>query len=225
MQIRRAGLSDCENARGVVVAIDVLRAFTTAAYAFSMGVSEIVVTSEVEEAFLLRKRFPDAMLLGEINGIQVAGFDLGNSPSRLDQVDLRGKRLIMRTTAGTQGLVRSRNARRRLATALCNATASADFLSRHGETEITLVQTGVFPDGWGDEDAACADWIEARLTGQPGDLANIQNRVRNSRSGLHYDGSRVDFPPQDLELAVAIDCFDFVMEAFQEQDLIVLHKI
>lgn len=224
MEIRRTSLADCEDVLGVAVAIDVLRAFTTAAYAFQAGVREILVTSQVQEALALRDRFPEALLLGEIDGVQISGFDLGNSPSRLPGVELSGKRIIMRTTAGTQGLVRPWKARRRLAAGLCNATATADALLRAGEQDITLIQTGVIAGGWGDEDRACADWLEARLRGLPRDARLTQERVCRSRSGGHYDGTRPDFPPADLEMANQVDCFGFVMEAFQEHDLIVLRR-
>jgi 2-phosphosulfolactate phosphatase len=52
-------LDTCHDARGVVVVVDVLRAFTTAAYAFAGGAEEIFLVSTVEEAFSLRKRNSD----------------------------------------------------------------------------------------------------------------------------------------------------------------------
>lgn len=51
MEILRASLSSCGSATNLVVAIDVLRAFTTSAYLFEMGVEEIFLVSGVEDAF------------------------------------------------------------------------------------------------------------------------------------------------------------------------------
>jgi hypothetical protein len=90
---------------------------------------------------------------------------------------------------------------------------------------VMLVRTGLLADGWGDEDAACGDWIEARLRGTSIDPRQIQDRVRLSKSGRYYDGARNDFPSADLELALQIDTFDFVMEAFEEEDMLVLRKL
>ncbi len=128
----------------------VLRAFTTAGYLFEAGVKEIVLTSTVEEALKLRQQMPGSLLLGEIDGIPIPGFDLGNSPSELSRYDLRGKTVIQRTTAGTQGVVRCLHAENILTAALTNARATATYLERLAPREITFVLTGYFPDeGWG----------------------------------------------------------------------------
>ena len=54
MMIQRATLETCGEATGTVVVIDVLRAFTTAAYAFATGAADITLVGEIEEAFTLR---------------------------------------------------------------------------------------------------------------------------------------------------------------------------
>src|SRR5262245_46927548 len=103
-------LEDCQTATGVVIVIDVLRAFSTAAYAFSLGAREILLVSTVEEALSLRPQIPHSKAMGEVNGLRPHGFDFGNSPTYLSKEDLSGKTMIQRTTAGTQGVVRSQNA-------------------------------------------------------------------------------------------------------------------
>jgi 2-phosphosulfolactate phosphatase len=65
------------DAMGPVVAIDVLRAFSTAAYAFAAGAQTIALVGTVEEAFTLKKQIPDALIMGEVEGLPVKGFDLG----------------------------------------------------------------------------------------------------------------------------------------------------
>jgi 2-phosphosulfolactate phosphatase len=63
MEIRRTTLATCAGATGTVVVIDVLRAFTTAAYAFAAGALDITLVGEIEEAFALREANPDALLV------------------------------------------------------------------------------------------------------------------------------------------------------------------
>jgi len=224
MNFERVTLQNCHQARGIVVVIDVLRAFTTAAYAFDRGVQEIILAGGVEEARGLKEIFPGAMLLGEVNGVKIPDFDLGNSPSALFELDLTGARLIQRTTAGTQGVVRAVNAERVYAAGLCNAGATACLLAALQPETVTFVVTGVLEGGWGDEDSACADWIEGLLANRANDPQLTAERVRGSRSGLHYDGTRADFPPADLDLALHIDCFSFAMEVIREEGLFKLRK-
>src|SRR5919199_4781682 len=115
-------------APGLVVVIDVLRAFTTAAYAFAAGATEVIPVSTVEQAFALRHRFPDALIAGEIKGIQVPGFDLGNSPSEVMRTPMAGKRLIHRTSGGTQGLVHAVHAMPLLACSFVCAGATLHYI-------------------------------------------------------------------------------------------------
>lgn len=68
MNITRANLKTCADARGVAVVIDVIRAFTTAAYAFAAGASDMVPVGTLDEARALRERFPAALLMGESHG-------------------------------------------------------------------------------------------------------------------------------------------------------------
>ena len=226
MKVIRADLSNCHLARGWAVAIDVLRAFTTAAYLFDAGVTEIILASGVEEAFGLRDAMPDCLILGEVNGIKVPGYDLGNSPTEIMAHDLRGRRLIQRTTAGTQGVIRVLHAPIILAASLVNAAATARYLARCAPEEVTLIQTGMLSgEGWGDEDVACADLIECRLAGKEMALAQIEQRVRRSRSGLYYDGTRPDFPSSDLDYALRFDHFDFAMRVERQETLAILRAV
>ncbi len=226
MEIHRAVLSSCGSATDLVVAIDVLRAFTTAAYLFSAGVEQIILISGVQEAFRLHKDLPDYLLLGEVDGVQVPGFDLGNSPSEIMDRNLGGKRVIQRTTAGTQGVVLAKNASTILTAALTNVSATVRYIKKLSPGKVTLIQTGLFPEkGWGDEDVACADTIEDMLLGRIVEKDQIINRVRLSRSGLHYDGTRSDFPPKDLELAIMFDCFNFAMCVERKNNLHIMRRV
>lgn len=223
MEIQRATLENCHKAEGTVVVIDVLRAVTTACYAFKAGVEDIVLASTVEEAFAIRRRFPGSLVIGEVDGYPVEGFDFGNSPSVVARLDLRGVRLIQRTTAGTQGAIRSVRASRLLAACLCNLSATASALRGEKEAQITLLMTGVFPGGWGDEDAACADCLQEMIAGNRPDLSRISKRVRSSRSGMHYcDPSSKVFPPKDLELALSVDSFPYRLEIERQGDLLIM---
>jgi len=226
LKIHRATLSSCSHVRGLVVAIDVLRAFTTAACLFGHGVRQIILVSGVEDAFRLREQNPDFLLLGEVDGIPVDGFDLGNSPLRLVGAELVGRTVVQRTTTGTQGVVLAKRADVILAAALTNVTATVRLIRKLAPLELTLLQTGYFPEkGWGDEDVACADVLELLLLGRRINWSEINRRVRKSRSGMHYDGTVSHYPPEDLAMALQVDAFDFAMRVEVRDGLHVLQKV
>ena len=226
MNLHRATLQDCHNATGTVVVIDVLRAFTTAAYAFDAGTEDIILVSTVEQALTLRKQIPEVLLMGEVDGLPIPGFDLSNSPTELVNIDLTGRRLIQRTTSGTQGVVRSTHAATLLTSSLVCAGATARFIQDQNPESLTFVITGHRPGGWGDEDAACADYIEALLSGHQPDQEPFLERVRQSPPGkLFSDPTELEFNPADLEYCLQIDRFDFVMLVKREDGLFIMKAL
>ena len=234
MIFSRATLDNCAAATGTVVVIDVLRAFSTAAYAFAAGVSEILLVREVEEAEALRLQFPEARITGEVGGRHVPGFDFGNSPGELMGADLAGRRLIQRTSAGTQGVVLSSAADHLLAASLVCASATAAYIRRLAPEQVTFVITGQSDSSaWdADEDAACADYLEALLQGEDPapelfiDQNKIIERVRNSPTGLLFaDPEALHLPLPDLEYCLQINRFDFAMPVRRQNGLVVLSRV
>ena len=105
MEIRLGSLvRDAREAAGTVIVIDVFRAFTTAAIAFSNGASDITLVAEAEDALALHRSGVGDVLMGEVDGKRPHGFNYGNSPHEISQVDLTGKSLVQSTRAGTVGV-------------------------------------------------------------------------------------------------------------------------
>jgi len=211
MKIQQATLATCSEATGTVVAIDVIRAFTTAAFAFAAGAQNILLVGEVQEALALRQRFPGSLVMGEVGGQPPEGFDLGNSPSALIELDLRGQRIIQRTSAGTQGVVRSTQAEALLAASFVCADATTRYLQKQKPASVTFVATGVDLHMDGDEDTACADYLTALLQGESPDVTPYLERVRNSTDGRLFLEQPPRFPLRDMECCLDVDRFDFAM--------------
>ena len=226
MLIEQANNQTCGDATGAVVVIDVLRAFTTAAFAFAAGAREILLVSAVAEALALRERFPGSFVMGEVDGLPVAGFDFSNSPGDLIGRDFGGARFIQRTSAGTQGVVRSRSAGLLLASSFVCAGATARYLLRQAPARVTYVVTGIYPDRDGDEDAACADYQTELLRGGAPDPAPNLQRVRDSVPGrIFADPARPEFPAADLEHATALDRFGFAMVVERRDGLLAMRAV
>jgi 2-phosphosulfolactate phosphatase len=141
---------ELEGVGGVVVVIDVLRAFTTAAYALAGGASAIWLVAGVDDAIELGRSIPGALVTGEDHGRRPAGFDLSNSPVAVSEADLAGREIVQRTSAGTQGAIAAADADRLLVASLVNASATAaatnGAIEQGGHGAPTYVITGRFPD-------------------------------------------------------------------------------
>ena len=226
MNFHYTNLETCDEATGIVVVIDVIRAFTNAAFAFSRGAKEVYPVSTVEEALKFKAEVPNSLAFGEVGGIPPDAFDFGNSPTLTNTLDLNGCVLVQRTGAGTQGIVRSVKADTMLAASLVVAKATVTHIRHLSPDCVTFVITGQLEDERGDEDLACAEYFEALLRGQEPDPAPYIDRVYRSRDALfHLDPNLPQFPASDLEYCTKIDAFDFVMSVTKENGRPVMRAI
>lgn len=212
-------------ARGQVVVIDVMRAFTTAAYAVARGAERIVLVSGIDEAFELRARIGGSVLAGESAGRKIEGFDHGNSPAEIERADLSGRTVILRSSSGTQGVVESRAAEGRWLGSLVTASATARALRAIGG-EVTLLAMGSPYSGEGAEDDACAEHLRALLLGERTDPERTLAAVRASEAGRQALDPAVDWTSaSDLACACAIDRFDFALPVAREDGLLVARPL
>ncbi len=128
---------------GAVVVVDVIRAFTTAAYAFGAGASAIYLVATVEEALAFKADHCDVLAMGEDQS-RPESFDFPNSPVAASRADLCGRTMVQRTSAGTQGIVAAVDATRLWAASLvcASATARAVEASGLGAERVNRCETG-----------------------------------------------------------------------------------
>ena len=201
---------------GAVVVIDVIRAFTTAAYAFGAGAAEIFLVGTVDEALVFKAATPGCVAMGEDRGRRPVGFDLSNSPVVASTADLDGRTIVQRTSAGTQGVVAARSATRMWTASLVCASATAAAVNTSGLGVPTYVITGLFPDrpdDRGDEDVLAASFIEGVRRGEPVDPTATADAVRETDHARHLlllGPEHVH--PDDIDYCVRVDHFDFAME-------------
>ncbi len=201
--------------RGVVVVVDVLRAFTTAAYAFASGASAIWLVGTVAEALAMARELPGGLTMGEDHGRRPEGFDFSNSPVEVANADLDGRVLVQRTSAGTQGALAATGAERLFAASLVCASATATAIAETGPGAPTYVITGRFPDApdGGDDDLATAQPIERARLGEPLNIADTRDAVAHSAwAGRMAQMDVGDVHPDDIAYSVDVDRFDFAME-------------
>lgn len=121
-----------EAVRGAhVVAVDVLRATTTIAFALANGAAGVIPVLTPEDAIELGRRLgrDRVRLCGERDSVLIAGFDLDNSPASYTRDAVEGKTLVFTTTNGTRALRVASSTASVRAAALVNRAAVADALA------------------------------------------------------------------------------------------------
>jgi len=223
MKFNYSTLETCHTASGLVLVIDVLRAFSNAAYAFSRGAKEVILVSTVEEALSLKSQYPNSKVMGEVGGLPPKGFDFGNSPTQILEENLAGLTLIQRTGAGTQGVVRCVHADTMLASSFVVAGATVTQVLKIAPPEVTFVITGGFTN---DEDVSCAEYLEALLKGQTPDKEPFIKRVYVARDAeQHLDPNQPEFPETDLDYCTRINAFEFAMPITRNKNQLIMQAI
>ncbi|NAS23286.1 2-phosphosulfolactate phosphatase [Herbidospora sp. NEAU-GS84] len=217
MNTRFLAIPDLSGTPSVAVVVDVMRAFTVAAWAFARGAEKIVLAGSLEEALALKAAHPGWLALKD--GPAAPGFDLVNSPGLLRQADLGGRTVVQKTTAGTVGVLAVGEAPLVLCASFVVAEATARLL--RGHESVTFVVTG--EDGQADEDLACAQYIARRAAGDETDPAEFLHRAGTSRAAAELaEGVRQGVHPDDVALCLELDRFPFAMVARREDSLMVL---
>ena len=225
LDIRRVYRTGAAEARGVVIVIDVIRAFTVAAYACAGGARRLWLVRSTDEAFALRQQEPRALLAGEIGGRLIPGFDLNNSPSLMAATNVQDRTIIQRTGAGTQGAASAINATHLLICSLANARATATYARKLAETTgglVTLLPTEGSSQHlpYVGEDTVCADYLEALLREQENASALLAENLTLLEASGRFDFMKqgdIDFPFEDIALIKGVDRFDFVMVGERKQ--------
>lgn len=224
IKIKKVRLSECHRLDGLVIVIDVIRAFTTAAFAFSKGAKDMILMGEVEDAFQLHKEMPSSLLIGEKDGMPIPGFHFDNSPVEIAKGEIDGKTLIFRTSSGTQGVVKSVNAEKILTASFVNAEATLCRIKTLMPKNLTFVMTGQKNGGF--EDLALADYLESKLLGEDVDFIPYLQRVKESPLGKLFSSGIYSYRRQeDLDAVCMIDKFDFAQEVFKENGLHILRPV
>jgi 2-phosphosulfolactate phosphatase len=219
MDARFLGIADVVEAPPVAVVVDVMRAFTVAAWVFAQGAEKIVLAESLDEALALKARQRDWVALKD--GPPAPGFDAVNSPGLLRSVDLGGRTVVQKTTAGTVGALAVKDAPLVLCASFVVAEATAQLLGTRRSDSVTFVITG--DDGHADEDLACAQYIARRATGAGTDPAEFLRRAGESRAAAELaEGVRQGVHPDDVALCLELDRFPFAMVAALEGSLMVL---
>ena len=236
-------LDGAKDARGLTVIIDVFRAFSTACYVYDLGAVKIIPIGEIDQAYRLKEKNSDFVLIGERNEQKPAGFDFGNSPSQLKAEKITGKTIVHTTSSGTQGIANAKKADEIITGSFVNAAAIVKYIQQKQPKTVSLVCMGYACEYPTDEDTLCAEWIKNELETPPSPEARqaclssggkeksigfkeMVEVIRCGSGARFFDPEKQSWSPQaDFELCLHLNRFDFVLKVEREKDLNYLHKI
>lgn len=202
-----------------IVAVDVIRATTTAVTAVALGWRCFPVPS-IEFAAGLARRLERSLLIGELGGYTPYGFEFNNSPAELAARDDVDRPLILLSTSGTRLLCSGADGQPMYAACLRNFRSTAEHVSDHHHT-VVVVGAGARGE-IREEDELCCAWVARALVAagyESGDDATEQAvaRWRDGRIDAITEGRSADYlrrtgQQQDL---------DFVLDHVDDLDIVV----
>ena len=149
------GLCEYSDDRALV-AVDVIRATTTAVTAIAMG-RECHLVPTLQAAFDTALRLPNALLAGELGGEMPDGFEMTNSPAQLATRPDVSRPLVLLSSTGTRLMYEIRHSDSAYLACFRNYSATIDCLAKTHDA-VTLIGAGTCGQ-FREEDQMCCAWI------------------------------------------------------------------
>ncbi|MEK7501395.1 MAG: 2-phosphosulfolactate phosphatase [Patescibacteria group bacterium] len=209
-------LKDAGKATGLAVVIDVFRAFTTEAYIFKNGAEKIIPILDLDEAYRLKKENPEYFLVGERGGIKPKGFDFGNGPSEVVDVDFTGKTIIHTTSNGTKGLINTSNAEIVLVGSFVIAGGIIKYIKNNNIQKVSLISTSHDTEN-DNEDILLAYYIRDILSDKKVDEAYIKSKL-TATTAHQFLLNEAGVPQADIDLCLDFHRFDFIIKKVSDKE-------
>jgi len=176
------------------VLVDLLRATTTIATLFAGGLDGLVAVDALATA-RERAAADSALLIGEVGGLPPEGFDAGNSPVEVRDLELAGRRAVLFTTNGTRALCSLAPLGAVYAGSLANLSAVCTAVSRFDRVAVVCAGEAGGRRFAQEDFAAAGTMVRSLLRLSPG--AEIGDAAGLAMSHVVYeDGLRVGLPQQ-----------------------------
>jgi 2-phosphosulfolactate phosphatase len=143
-----------------IVAVDVIRATTTAMTAAALGRRCFPVPS-LEAAVPLAAKLTNPLLVGELGGSMPYGFDLNSSPADLEARTDIHRPMIFLSTSGTRLICGAEESQAMYVACLRNYSAQIAHLAAHHPT-VAVIGAGSRAQ-FREEDQLCCAWIAEGL--------------------------------------------------------------
>jgi len=187
------------NVYGIPVVADIFRATTNIVVMFMKGAEEVIPVSSYEEAFSLKR--DGYIIFGEENTEKIEGFDYGNSPSETFTLDLKGKKAAIKTTNGSDVILKAGEG------ALIGSFLNIDALSRYLRNKEVHIFPANVKGGKATEDNEFA-YALSKLILEPG--ADISVNLEMSRNGNGAERLKNHNLEKDIEFSLQRGITDII---------------
>jgi len=143
-----------------IVAVDVIRATTTAVTAAASGRRCFPVPT-IEAAQMLAQELPNPLLAGESSGEMPVGFEMDNSPAQLARRTDTHRPLVLVSSSGTKLIHKAAGCDAIYLACFRNHSVLAIYLAEH-HSNVAIIGAGSQGE-FREEDQICCAWIAASL--------------------------------------------------------------
>jgi 2-phosphosulfolactate phosphatase len=197
-----------------IVAIDVIRATTTATTALALG-RRVLPARTTDEASIIAATLTNPLLAGELGGNTPYGFDLTNSPAQIaGRTDIE-RPMVLVSSSGTQLILTAAESRGVYLSCLRNYVAVAEHLKEY-HTRVAIIGAGTRGQFRREDQIGCALVAECLLAAgyEPENQQTLQYvarwtsvspdaRLEAIRDGRSADYLRRSGQEEDLEFVLA----------------------
>ena len=143
----------------IVVVIDVLRATSTINTLLFLGANHVKPVGSLEECKVLKE--DDYIIMAERMGKKVEGFDYGNSPTKLKEENIKGRKVAIATSNGSKAIIKSEGSKRTILCSFLNIESVVNLIKK-SESDVILLCSG-WLGKTNLEDTLCAGGIVSGL--------------------------------------------------------------
>jgi 2-phosphosulfolactate phosphatase len=213
-----------------IVAIDVIRATTTAVTVVAAG-RRCFVAPSTEAAFQLAQTMENPLLVGELKGEMPCGFDMNNSPAALAVDADIFRPVVLLSSSGTALMYEAAKCEAAYLACFRNYSFAARFVRRH--PQVAVIGAGSRGE-FREEDQMCCAWVGAELVKagyEPKDMRTLEIIERwrgvppiacaNGNSATYLVGTG---QAQDLEFILAhVNDLDAAV-VLKRDEVVMAHK-
>lgn len=209
----------------ITVVIDVFRAFSTASYILKHNPSIYVLTNKSRIIARLAKQFNNSVLIGKPEIGETVKYDIPNSPTRAQEIEIANRPILHRTEAGATGILnalKQQHINIVLAAGFVNAHATATYIRNSNFTIMPMGHEATTPSL---EDDACANYIDALTKNKKMELNPLIPIIRKKSGKYFFGNDQWQYPQEDFEFCLSTRKFNFIIKAELVEDYAVLKRL